>query len=679
MEGAAAAQQVVVKFQPFSSFVDYSFWQELSQRKLDQYRLSESAVELSALFSAKSSSPTQPLYMRVSSESFSSQLSLGPAQHASVGKLINTNTIEAFTSLDRKHLIASCMQDLTLDIDSGVCDTNPHRLVRFLLITFADLKQYKFLYWFAFPVSAQWKAVSLSPSLTPLKQHHLEDDAQNILHSFFSLKTMVAFVRNGRDVVPLSEAHNASSSDDNDDAVLTFAVADSGNGDEYPGWNVRCVVQYLAQRLRLQGRPLRLLLIRGNSVDDALERSKTILIRIDAADGGDAISGWESDLKGKSKPRQVNLASQMDPKKLLTTAVDLNLKLMKWRLAPQMKLDQISQLRCLLLGAGTLGCNVARCLLGWGCRNITFVDSGKVSFSNPVRQSLFAFEDCVDGGKPKALAAAESCKRIFPECNAHGVALRIPMPGHPIGPNDEERVRKDHDTLLQLVKESDVVFLLTDSREARWLGTVMGAAHNKIVINAALGFDSYLVMRHGHRSLLESSADQSPVASHSLGCYFCNDVVAPTDSLRERTLDQQCTVTRPGVSMMASAMAVEMLVALLHHPKGPEAAAADAPSSSTTPNADNPVGLIPHQIRGFLGNYSHMLIVGHAYDKCTACSAPVLRGYCQDPFGFVQRACSSPSFLEDLTGLSELKNEKVNWELSGSSTGDEGSDDFSMD
>jgi len=42
---------------------------------------------------------------------------------------------------------------------------------------------------------------------------------------------------------------------------------------------------------------------------------------------------------------------------------------------------------------------VARCLLGWGVRHITLLDSGKVSFSNPVRQSLFEFADCLDGGR----------------------------------------------------------------------------------------------------------------------------------------------------------------------------------------------------------------------------------------------------------------------------------------
>ena len=66
------------------------------------------------------------------------------------------------------------------------------------------------------------------------------------------------------------------------------------------------------------------------------------------------------------------------------------------------------------VGAGTLGCAVARTLLGWGVRRLTFLDSSRVAFSNPVRQSLFEFQDCLEGGKPKAAAAAEAVRRIFP-------------------------------------------------------------------------------------------------------------------------------------------------------------------------------------------------------------------------------------------------------------------------
>jgi ubiquitin-like modifier-activating enzyme ATG7 len=57
-------------------------------------------------------------------------------------------------------------------------------------------------------------------------------------------------------------------------------------------------------------------------------------------------------------------------------------------------------------------------------------------------------------------------------------------------------------------------------------------------MNAALGFDSYLVMRHGVRSSSSQPpaplSDEKPASSklpqiRQLGCYFCNDVVAPSD------------------------------------------------------------------------------------------------------------------------------------------------------
>ena len=84
---------------------------------------------------------------------------------------------------------------------------------------------------------------------------------------------------------------------------------------------------------------------------------------------------------------------------------------------------------------------------------------------------------------------------------------------------DKKKTHAEFDTLKRLVDEHDAIFLLMDTRESRWLPTVMGKAAGKIVMNAALGFDSFVVMRHG----VPNEAD----LASELGCYFCNDVVAP--------------------------------------------------------------------------------------------------------------------------------------------------------
>lgn len=123
--------------------------------------------------------------------------------------------------------------------------------------------------------------------------------------------------------------------------------------------------------------------------------------------------GWELNSVGKYLPRVVSMADSMDPEKLAETSVNLNLKLMRWRIVPELNLDAIAETKCLLLGAGTLGCSVARNLLSWGVNWVTFVDYGNVSYSNPVRQNLFKHEDA-QFSRPKASTAAKRLLEIYP-------------------------------------------------------------------------------------------------------------------------------------------------------------------------------------------------------------------------------------------------------------------------
>lgn len=58
----------------------------------------------------------------------------------------------------------------------------------------------------------------------------------------------------------------------------------------------------------------------------------------------------------KTNTKQVNLKSQMDEVSLARDAINLNVKLMKWRMLPNLDFDDLKKTKVLLIGAGTLGC-----------------------------------------------------------------------------------------------------------------------------------------------------------------------------------------------------------------------------------------------------------------------------------------------------------------------------------
>lgn len=717
-------------FEPLQLAVAADFWGALARRKLVELRLSEAPVPLCGYY--EPGVRGRPALVHLTCASLDAEAAAAPdASVARVrvpGSITLYNTRAAYEAADRGALAAAARAA----VEAGGA-------ARLWVLAHADLKRHVFRYHAlhaaVFDASVWFSVAALGAPRPP-------SDAQPHL-----------------DGTPFAKC-----------GARVLFVDPSGGAFPVFGWPLRNLLYVRLVRDRLPFLDVDVLR------SDALFGVRIAAVRAPDAAPGVHVTGWERDAAGRACERVVDLSVLMDGAQLAAEANALNLRLMRWRLAPDVDLGVFARQRVLLVGAGTLGCNVARLLLGWGVRAVTFVDCGRVSYSNPVRQSLFVHADCAGGGRPKALAAAAALRAIDPGCAAAGEDLAVPMPGHRVGAGCAAAVRR----LWDAVAAHDAVFCLTDSREARWLPAVLGGVCGKAVLTIAMGFDTYVAMRHGPSVLYASGGgsitgattsgrdsaclgdrdrgpdqadtsadairgvadrmasvslgaesaclsgrdrgpDQADAIRHSssdstcddteqtdlvcaqktkanttkssdrvrrgsgamrLGCYFCSDAGAPADTTSGRPLDQQCTVSRPGVSMMAAAAGVELYAAMLQHPAGPGAPAflamptvydsldvADSESpcdsgaaqsgvdsgemsgggkNSSPPTWDGSshetgsahtdqttartrgsrlsgaLGIVPHQIRGFVSHQQQVHLLGAAYEHCTACSRRVL-------------------------------------------------------
>ncbi|XP_069907204.1 ubiquitin-like modifier-activating enzyme ATG7 isoform X3 [Oryctolagus cuniculus] len=623
-----------LQFAPFSSALDVGFWHELTQKKLNEYRLDEAPKDIKGYY-YNGDSAGLPARLTLEFSAFDMSAPTPARCCPALGTLYNTNTLESFKTADKKLLLEQTANKIWESIKSGAALEDPVLLNKFLLLTFADLKKYHFYYWFCYPALCLPESIPLIQGPVSLDQRFSPKQIEALKRAYDDLcqregVTALPYflIKYDENTVQVSLLKHYSDFFQGQRTKMTVGVYDPCNLAQYPGWPLRNLLVLAAHRWSSSFRSVEVLCFRDRTMQGLRDVAHSIIFEVKlpemafSPDCPKAV-GWEKNQKGGMGPRMVNVSGCMDPKRLAESSVDLNLKLMCWRLAPTLDLDKVVSAKCLLLGAGTLGCNVARTLM-----------------------------------------------------NARGYNMSIPMPGHPVDFSSVtlEQARSDVEQLEQLVGSHDVVFLLMDTRESRWLPTVIAASKRKLVINAALGFDTFVVMRHGlKRPKQQGAGDLCPshpggpadllgsslfanIPGYKLGCYFCNDVVAPGDSTRDRTLDQQCTVSRPGLAMLAGALAVELMVSVLQHPEGGYAIASSSDDRMNEPPTS--LGLVPHQIRGFLSRFDNVLPVSLAFDKCTACSSKVLDQYEQEGFGFLAKVFnSSHSFLEDLTGLTLLHQE----------------------
>lgn len=684
----------MLKYATFTSDIELSFYASLASHKINHDKLDDSAKRLLGVYEVRpTENPANSGRMQLHGNALTAD-DVPASSYRAEGYIKNFNTIEEYRESDKTAILDKAARTIWEAINDGTIYSCPSLLSSFTALCFADLKKYKFTYLFGYPAlhsEPSWTIVD-APKQAPdyvaqrsdAKKNHFSADESTALveavqtwrysvdarqWGFFLAKKIP---RSHDDEEPTTPGATTpgDSLDFNwqigslgeyekdffkgvpeQDQFVSFA--DPSTYEDHPGWPLRNLLALVRNRWKINN--LQVLSYRDVQARRHEARSRIFNIKCDAPAGSaltemPKVTGWERGPSGKVTSKIANLGAYMDPAKLADQAVDLNLKLIKWRIAPKLDLDVIKNTKCLLLGAGTLGSYVSRNLLGWGVKKVTFVDNGTVSYSNPVRQPLFNFADCADGGAKKAERAAAALKEIYPGVDSQGFSMSVPMAGHPLV--DEAKTHEEYNKLHQLFVEHDVIFLLMDTRESRWLPTVMGKAMGKLVLNAALGFDSFVVLRHGVTNMAEPEKE--------LGCYFCNDVVAPADSMSDRTLDQQCTVTRPGIAAIASASLVEIMVSVLQHKDGYKA--------DTEPDPDHPLGEVPHTIRGFLSNWNNMKIRGPSYSQCSACSNKVLQAYRGDGWEFVKKALNDKDYVSELSGLAELQRQAekasadVDWE-----------------
>lgn len=152
-----------------------------------------------------------------------------------------------------------------------------------------------------------------------------------------------------------------------------ICFADPSTYDEYPGWMLRNLLILIRKRWKLDR--VQILCYRDVQARRHEARSKILHLELSetinagesldpsGASGMPKVTGWERSGAGKVMSKVANLGEYMDPQRLADQAVDLNLKLIKWRIAPSLDLEKIKSTKCLLLGSGTLGSYVARNLM----------------------------------------------------------------------------------------------------------------------------------------------------------------------------------------------------------------------------------------------------------------------------------------------------------------------------
>jgi ubiquitin-like modifier-activating enzyme ATG7 len=278
------------------------------------------------------------------------------------GVFLNLNTREDFKNFNKNEWMGSLGSKLGKRILSGEAEADPSLLIPVAVLSFADLKKHRYMFWFTFPALV----LSTPAVLDRAPQELSEVYSYPILRKMFG--GLVAARKSAKKRgcpmfiwVPSADGKDGEVKQLGDFAALDdeaknrveVIVMDPCALPNHPGWPVRNLLVLAFAKWRLKR--LRVICMRETigvaekvatypQVGNLLTRGSMVLDVL--APPGEAVAplggkgvtwgatGWELNKDGKMGPRFVDLSSHLDPAKLAESACHLNLRLMRWRALP---------------------------------------------------------------------------------------------------------------------------------------------------------------------------------------------------------------------------------------------------------------------------------------------------------------------------------------------------------
>lgn len=164
----------LLTFTPLSSSLDPSFWSALTELKIDVLKLDETPLKATGSYtrcshvndrqSGETVAISSPASFTGSDLSGNSEGKQSNASERVVikGSLRNFNTVEDFKKADKQTILNEQATQLWSKISDAQVPLEADDLNAFLVLTFADLKKYKYYYWFCFPALISQPAWELS-------------------------------------------------------------------------------------------------------------------------------------------------------------------------------------------------------------------------------------------------------------------------------------------------------------------------------------------------------------------------------------------------------------------------------------------------------------------------------------------------------------------------------------